>query len=773
MRVKLDGGQVVNGCVWVGGPMAGLLGIKTMYTPPPGSQVLVVLASDGVYAVGGVPNGDPDANSYNTRTLTGTGSKLSEQTTYENVDKAFGEISPGPTTFNDVLEGEYVLANDLGVMLALLTNVARLQAGDRAKIEVCLLDSMARIVSDTFKHISAFGDMEIYNDGRLNVRWDGTSHEHEAWGLPTAKSPRAPSDGAEVDFDSLDSINETGRWRFSQYIGWLGDFIHEIVSDPSTVVGEYAKLSAEALRSGKARRYVGSDGTLLWQSVTEIAWEKVTRIVVPIELKRNEDSSGVKKREFDALETKYLKLWDDYDKPENLIHGSYQLREYARYINQYHSYARFLQMESAGVWRVPSESETPAPDINGQEEDRESVNGGVGYIETYSTIRIMRDGSHVFLDSYGTCTVTGENGVQHGTPKHYEVNCGGDYIVNAGQNIRLKARRSIDLVAVTGGIKIKGRAFMHFLSEWGTMWFKSDAVDPEKEDPPAADNPEQDPAPEVLPSAILFETSKGRMVMRSENRMILETRAEDEDLILQSLKANVSLQAGTNYFRMHAEEGVKLKTDKLLVNSPTVTFASESYAIGDFFTVAGGTTKIGFLETASIKSSGLIAGPGLPGPSPGIGQHFNHITEVDKDWKGPEFADAEEARDLLTQFAQPADTDPKESWDFKKRDEYIWDGRDLYEPLSQQFVRNDEPLPNGQDNLSLYEDWKYSDDKLKKAPRTGSNAPWPGVGGDRAYKYTGGDSLFRPSNTKPKDLKTKATGFSLQSIIHKYFKKPL
>lgn len=770
MRVKLDiNGEVINNCVWADGPMAGLLGIKVNYTPPPGSVVLVVKSGESTYAMSGVPSSAPDANSHNTRTIAGLGFKTSDLSTYKEVGKEFSTFAPGSTSHNDTIEGEYTIGNDLGVMLGLLTGIAKLQAGDRAKIETCLLNNMVRVVSDNFKHISAFGDMEIYNNGRLNVMWDGTSYEHEAWGLKTPTDPKAPSIEGEVDFSSMDHVTETGRWRFSKYIGFLGDFINEIVSDPSKAVGDYAKLSAEALRSGKARTHIGSDGSILWQTVAEFAVEKVTRIIVPIPVKRWEE--GLKKKEFDSLEGKYLKLWDDYDDTSKLINASYQLREYARWLNQYHSYARFLQMEEKGIWKVPSEEETPEPDINCEEEDRENSNTGIGYIETYSTFRIMRDGSHLFLDSYGNFTVTGDNGIQYGTPKHYEVNVGGDIIFNAGQNIRFKARRSIDLVAISGGIKIKSRAFLHALCEWGSIWLKSDAVDPENEEAPKAEDPDQDPAPEVLPAAIMFETTKGRTYLRSERRAVIETRAEDEDLILQSVAAGLTIRAGNEYIEVDAEDGVSIKSKKTLVYSPTVTFSSQSFIVGDGFTVKGGCTNIDKLQTNSVASKGSIQGPKIPGPSLGLSQHFNHITEVSEEWEGPVFESAAEALELLTEVPPLATTDPGAKWDFGDRDEYMWDGRDLYEPLSQQFVRNDEPLPSGEDNLSNFKTWSYSSDQLKEAPNNGRNLPWPGRGGDRAYTYTGGDSLFKPSSKAPKELKTKATGFSLQPIIHRFFKK--
>ena len=78
------------------------------------------------------------------------------------------------------------------------------------------MDDMVRIVSETFKHYSAFGDYQIYNDGRLNVRFDGTSYEHESFGKLSDQDPLVDLDSNKVDFK--DTFTQTGRWRFSEYI---------------------------------------------------------------------------------------------------------------------------------------------------------------------------------------------------------------------------------------------------------------------------------------------------------------------------------------------------------------------------------------------------------------------------------------------------------------------------------------------------------------------------------------------------------------------------
>ncbi len=52
----------------------------------------------------------------------------------------------------------------MGVAIALLTTMAQVKASDRAKIEMCFLRDIIRIVSRAFVHHHALGDIKIYDE---------------------------------------------------------------------------------------------------------------------------------------------------------------------------------------------------------------------------------------------------------------------------------------------------------------------------------------------------------------------------------------------------------------------------------------------------------------------------------------------------------------------------------------------------------------------------------------------------------------------------------
>lgn len=754
--VQLSGrNETLKNCVWAGGVFSSLIGMKTSYMPPTGSNVLVLYDGQG-YVLGMLPSDMHDPMAAATRTLTGVPEAAgAEWLTQEEADAVTPYAGGGAAPGVDALEGEYELGNALGVAISLLTTMSRMQAGDRAKVECFLLNDMVRIVSENFRHFSSFGNMEIYNDGRLNVRFDGTSYEHEAWGLLKARDPKVPMEGqGVVDFSSIESMAETGRWRFSEFIGFLGDFFHQIVSDPVDAVGRYAM---EAARSGKARFQVMSDGTMLMQSVSDIVLERVTRVQVPKELCRWEDPTGDRKRDMtNLLHREYLRIWKDAAKPTELSKACYQLREYARWLNQYHSFARFMQLTKD--WEVPSEAGAPIPDPNNAEDDRRSVNPDVAHIDTYSTFRIMRDGSQVHFDGWGNSIVTSQMGVQIGSPRHIELVAGGDIILNSGQNVRIKARRSIDLVAVVGGIRMKARAFWQALCELGTIWIKGDA-------PKTAESGGEEVAPENFGQAVRIEGTQAPVAVRAGQGFLLD--ANEGSVSLQARKGAVNIIAngededGKKGLSLRSDQPIGLHGDAVLVHSRLALLGHYEFKVGTNFSVRGGKINARQLNVNTLNATAGIRGPLRPGGSDG---HKNHIGVIPDDYK-IEFSD-----DDAPLPAPSLEDAGKHTWRFSPRSEYMWDAEyHLRQSLSQQFMALKDKLPGGVDPPA-YGLWLHTQDRLLEAPQTStSNLPWPG--GASHEVYTGGESLHTPSEKAPSEHTAVPQALQTEPTVLYYIKQ--
>lgn len=476
VMVRLDRPSVHEGpkyqCQWAAGIVSSLLGFRMNYLPPVNTKVVVMLTGREInYIIGSVPEGMvrpglPGEVQQRTATGAGAPNYAASQIFSSSVhDRAQAFNAHGPAV--DLVEGELQLDNLAGVGISLLRHLASLQAGDLARVECHLMDDMVRIISDTFQHYTAFGDFKISNDGgKLNVIWQGTSHDHEAWGLlkaNDAKMKLKPKSDTTLDFSEVDGESDDGRWRFTQYLGELGNFIQLWVTDPVEGLG---KLAAGQVRAGKARLHVNNDGSVLVQSVADIVLEKVVAIPVPNQLKHEDDPHGDLSDGAPAS-LDPLKTWKPSDQA-NLFEMAFQLREYARWLNNSYSLGRFRQRRLD--YEVPTEQATfnKGTDVNNREVDRAEVNKGVNnWRLAYACIRIYRDGSIQTVDAYGNAITTTKTGVQISSASDLLLEAAGSINMVAGRDVNILARKNVNLTAVKEQIRLKAQTGLAMLVSAG------------------------------------------------------------------------------------------------------------------------------------------------------------------------------------------------------------------------------------------------------------------------------------------------------------------
>lgn len=458
-------------CQTCTGILSALFGFRVSYLPPLKTKVKVLYADRNLsFIIGFTPSIVVDPNHQNRDTIGPDAPNYQSSQVFAARNSKQAPMAAGHKPPVDLAEGEFQMDNLLGVALKLLRGMSSLSAGDLAMVECHLQDQMVRIVSDTFKHYSAFGDYKITNDGgKLNAVWNGTSLDYEAWGLPRATDPKVKIDPVtkQVDMTSIDGIADDGRWRFSQYVGWLGNFINLFVTDPVNAVG---KIAEGQFRSGKFRVHVNNDGALLIQSVADIVLEKVVRIPVPNPIRQENDPNG--NRTNTALSnTNLLQTWNPSN-ADNLFEMVFQLREYARWLNNTYSLARFGQMNFD--FEMPTEAQTPAPDLYAGELDKAAANT-VGqqsvqnYRIAYSTIRIYRDGSYQQVDAYGNAITTSKMGTHVSTPFDLYLEAGGSINMVAGRDINLLAQQNVGITAVKQAVRVKAQTGIMMLSVAGHM----------------------------------------------------------------------------------------------------------------------------------------------------------------------------------------------------------------------------------------------------------------------------------------------------------------
>lgn len=455
-----------------------MLGIRCRFVPQVGTGIIVLESDSGCFAFGYYPE------VWSNPALAGQATTLDgERQNYSATEYARLSEGAGSTDFSgnstppvDLVPGEIDLTDASGTGVQLLMGLSRLKAGDRAVIEACNLNDMVRIVSDVYRNYTAFGDFEVFRDGNtLNVEWLGTSYSHEAWGKKLPTDPLATvADGdttTPCDFDSSQSPEDTGRWRFMAHVGHLADFMQLFFTDPVKTLG----TDAASAIGGKARFAVGPQGELILQSTNSIVLERVTRVIVPMKKKRYDDGTGQRGDAWDSYNKDPLKVWDY--RGGSMADAAYQLREQARWLANYHSLARYTQSSKGqGDWHVPSsEADTAIPDAAGGEIDRQEV-VSADYIEVYSTYRIMEDGSHVLLDGYGSAVVCSGGDVSVTASKNLRLGAAGNVTIEAGQDILCNARRNTELVSQVGGTTVKAATWLSVFCTHGHVWMRSDAT---------------------------------------------------------------------------------------------------------------------------------------------------------------------------------------------------------------------------------------------------------------------------------------------------------
>lgn len=470
ISVKLDGRFEPITCLWAAGIISGLIGVNSSYTPPSKTRVLVYYTGGKYSFVIGSYSSILTVPKLKRGVTDHEGPAMGDLQTHATQRRPESKMADSNSAPVDETEGEFNMENIMGVGLSLLRGLASIQAGDMARVECLLLDDMVRILSRTYKHHSAFGDFKIVNDGgRLNVEWNGTSLDYEAWGdlKPGDAKAKLENNGDKVNMtDGVDGYTDEGRWRFTQYVGWLGDFINLFVTDPVNTIG---KLAADQLRSGKSRIHINNDGAVLVQSVADIVLEKVVRIPVPIRLLRDEDPAG--NRSDDSVRnTDQLAQWQPSNN-DNVFEMAFQLREYARWLNNMHSMARFRQLSHD--FKVPTEADTPAPQLTSGEADKQTANRDTQHHEVtnwriaYSCIRIYRDGSVQTVDAYGNSMLTTKTGIQISSTQNILLQAAGSVNIVAGRDINLLARQSVGITAVKDKIRLKAKAGLWLLIESG------------------------------------------------------------------------------------------------------------------------------------------------------------------------------------------------------------------------------------------------------------------------------------------------------------------
>ena len=563
--VDIDGHEVKD-CIYVTNTVAGMLGFSSTQLPPVGTSIICFYTGDVNWVISTQP-----AYTKNVFQYQGDATGVNEYSQASDKELAAKHeedmvMSQGYATSRDVLPGEEEFANNLGMALRLLTNIAQLDAGGLAKIECHLYNDMVRIVDNYYAHHHAGGDTFIWSNGRNNYEEHFTQYPGEAMGglvkgvYAEPFKPFAPQDVFTLP-DGVSPISATGKWRKSSYLGFLGDMLHYWITEPVKVISNYAQGAA---RASRFKTWVGADGTLMVQAAGDIMINVTQHMVIPEIHFKWDDPAYDPDKVLQQLDIEYLKIWGKGKTYwEDIKVSCWQMRNYLKYITIWHSLERFRQMSKAGSTKycsIKPETENPVGNPLSAEGDKIQANGEIPSGGGGSCLlHLSPDSSITLVSGDSTSCIMNNGNIQLSAPHNIEIKAGGTFSVTS-RDISLKAARHIEIASLAGTIFMKARTALKALCEAGRIWIKGDAPNTiSKKDEDSLGFPEDQ---EFNKYSIVIDSSRGETLVHGYRGVTVGATGPDSAIYVQNMgpRGSVNFRARGNMNSMSSMYNIRTNT---------------------------------------------------------------------------------------------------------------------------------------------------------------------------------------------------------------------
>lgn len=541
-------GKVLTRCVFAAGSLASFFGVDMVCLPPIGAEVLLVYMggkhpSVVVSSLGSLFPTPKKARPVVAGTREDPAGK--QEAFKVGRPKEVLKVQNNQPLPQDMVAGELEMNSGLGPTIRLLQNFTQIAASDAAKIEAHIYNDMVRIVDNYFVHHSCGGDELIWEAGGTCTKEEHfTSYLHEAEGKIAAEDPLMEEELGNFCYDPVESVDnpysDTGRWRLSNYYGFLGDMIHRWVTTPTEVA---SNIMEESFRAGQYRSWVGSDGTLCIQAAGGVQIEVTQTIVIPAILKSWNDPEFDMAKALDDLDDEFLKIWGKGPKWDDMMAAVWQLRYYSKYLTLWHSLARFRQLQRKGYCEIPKESDIPDRTPVAAEEDKTQANPACDATmpTTGHAILSMDTAGSIALVSQANTSIVMSNGsIQIACPGNLDIKAGGTVTIQ-GKHMSLRSAGIMEIVSLFGTLAMKARTGLKALCEAGLVWIKGDT----NKDRVEEFEPEEDLFPELEPEfrnySVVIDASEGTALLHGSDGVTVGTTNEEADIHLHSIGKDSSI----------------------------------------------------------------------------------------------------------------------------------------------------------------------------------------------------------------------------------------
>lgn len=624
------------------------LGFKESITYPVGAQVLCMDASGGLcYIIGMLPDHDHGDVSYWSRACLQT-----EDTNSQDADcntKGYRKDVANMVLMNnyrptDVTEGEYVVSNELGVLIGLFQQLAVLKGSELAQVQCFLLDDLVRLISHNFSHWTSMGEVNIWHDGKTITAEYGATHlSRESMGIPqtTDKSePMFQEDGKGSVDDSSDyyKIKEDERAkaieRLKMFVGRLGDFLHIYLCRPD----DQAKRALNGEAGGDFDRglfdvHVGTDGRVAVRTVTGLSIEKTSWIRVPLRVRTPEDPKGDEVADIN-FDDKTPFEWDNtYKVKENPIGYFLQLRDCLAYTQDRYAYLNFDKYKKDFQFsKDPSDKEKSLASCEDIDPNTK-VNFG-DYQLRHAGIYLMDNGGITIRDAWGSAIVMEGGNIYQQPVKDLIEQPLRHAITKAGHSIQQSAKKHIDISSTEEGFRLKTNKVQHFYSKEQGLIFQTDSTSKS--------------AP--TPNGEAYDTFGG-ILFHAKDSGIFSFAS-----IIFDHSSTSSLYKATESLTMEAEDG-----DMWLIPDQSLYLMPKESAImttnGSIMIASEGTAMFGGGGSTMLGNVGQIVGM-VPHPGSAFPAIMDGLVPVSALTSG--FASARSLQDdIVQQLMNPFDTEDK------------------------------------------------------------------------------------------------------------------
>lgn len=482
-----DMGGMMQG-VMVSSALASYFGFKQAIVPQPGSKVVCLeYTMYTCYILGVVSSMPLYVDGLPSRAMLGAESPfVDEANTQGFLDRA--AIISDQLKPHDVVDGEYVVANEFGVLLGLYQQIANLKASELAQIQCHLLDDLVRLISHNFQHYSSIGEYNIYHDGkRLMAEFGATHKPAETYGRPETQSDSpqgGPTFTSVNKYDKTDDpdyykINDDERIkaieRFKIFLGSVGDFLHIFLTKPDDNATRYlaADKPTTTPDTGLCDFHIGTDGGLHMRSVKEVFIEKSNWIRVPIRQAAPDDPQGDDAETLNYEEKKKFEFSKDFKFKGNPFNYGQQIRDYVAYVNEKLGYQNFKSHEKD--FFVPDDISEEKTLDSIDKVDKETRLDLKDYKLKTAGIYLMPNGGITIRDAWNSAIIMEGGNISIQPAKDLFLQPLRSLVGKVGGHINLAAKKQLDLSTTEESVRIKSKKGQHFYSHESGIVIESEA----------------------------------------------------------------------------------------------------------------------------------------------------------------------------------------------------------------------------------------------------------------------------------------------------------